>query len=92
MVRNLSFDELKNERNGEPLRGFVVFEASRVATINVKLDKKSADYDSFNFATENAMTALEELQYQMAALQQKLADETLAAAAQQRELVLQQAK
>jgi hypothetical protein len=38
------------------------------------------------------MTALEELQYQMAALQQKLADETLAEAAKQREQVLLRAK
>ncbi len=38
------------------------------------------------------MTALEELQYQMAALQQKLVDETLAEAAKQRELVLLKAR
>ena len=38
------------------------------------------------------MTALEELQYQMAVLQQKLADETMAEAAKQREKVLQLAK
>jgi hypothetical protein len=38
------------------------------------------------------MTALEELQHQMAVLQQKLAEETLAEAAKQREKVLQLAK
>ena len=38
------------------------------------------------------MTALEELEHQMAALQQKLAEETLAAAAKQRALVLAKEK
>jgi hypothetical protein len=38
------------------------------------------------------MTAVEALQQQMAALQQKLAEETLAEAAKQRELVLQKAR
>ena len=38
------------------------------------------------------MTALEELQHQMAALQQKLAEETLAAAAHQRAMILAKEK
>jgi hypothetical protein len=38
------------------------------------------------------MTALEELQHQMAALQQKLAEETLAAAAKQRAMILAREK
>jgi hypothetical protein len=92
MLRNLSPDELKKESNRESLRGFVVFGASRIATIRVNQDKYCADYVPSYFDSENAMTALEELQYQMAVLQQKLADETLAEAAKQRERVLQLAK
>jgi len=41
---------------------------------------------------DNLMTALEELQHQMAALQQKLAEETLAAAANQRAMILAREK
>ena len=63
-----------------------------IATIPTTQVKHSADYGSFNFAPENAMTAIEALQQQMADLQQKLAEETLAAAAKQREMVLQKAK
>jgi hypothetical protein len=41
---------------------------------------------------DNLMTALEELQHQMAALQQKLVEETLAAAAKQRAMILAREK
>lgn len=74
------------------MRGFVVVGGSRVATITNSKYKHCADYFHFNFVSENAMTALQELQHQMAVLQQKLAEETLAEAAKQRERVLQLAK
>jgi hypothetical protein len=92
VIRNLSPGALEKERMCEVLRGFVVFSACRVATIRINHDKHSADYLSFNFDQEKAMTAVEALQQQMAALQQKLVEETLAEAVKQREMVLQKAK